>query len=173
VDELRDELGFSAGLAVWGTAGPTFVRMAEADSVVILSVRPGSVMPIVSSATGRVFGAYLPPARTRELIKAELHQKTLTSAQVAFTGRSPKPFTPSAVQDILQAVRNEGLSSVAGDLNLGIHALSAPLFDHAGGLVGAISIFGGAGLLDITPDGRNAHLLRQKAAEVSRQLGHL
>lgn len=172
VDQLRDDLGFSAGLAVWGTGGPTFVRMAEADSVVILSVRPGSIMPIVNSATGRVFGAYLPPARTRDLIKAELQQKTQTSAQAAFTGRSPKSFTPAALQHIFQAVRNEGLSIVSGDLNLGIHALSAPVFDHEGGLAGALSLFGGAGLLDITPEGRNARVLRVKAAEVSRQLGH-
>ncbi len=171
VESLRDELGFSVGLAVWGTYGPTFVRMAETDSVVILSVRPGSVMPILSSATGRVFGAYLPEARTRHLVKAELLEKTPTAQEVAYTGRSLKSMRPEDIEAIFRTVREQGVANVAGDLNAGIHALAAPIFDHDSRLVGSLSVFGGAGLLDIDPDGGAATSLKDAAMDVSRQLG--
>ena len=54
---LRDELGFTTGLAVWGGAGPTFVRFEETNDALIISGRPGSVMTVLTSSTGRVFGA--------------------------------------------------------------------------------------------------------------------
>ena len=53
--ELRDEVGYTAGLAIWGAAGPTFVRFEETNDALIVSGRPGSVMPLLSSSTGRVF----------------------------------------------------------------------------------------------------------------------
>ena len=172
VESLRDKLGFSVGLAIWGTYGPTFVRMAEADSVVILSVRPGSVMPILSSATGRVFGAYLPADRTRRLIEAEQLEQTPTSQQVAYTGRSPRLMGPEDIEAIFLSVREQGLANVTGDLNLGIHALSAPVFDHDSRLVGVLSVVGGAGLLDVDPQGGPATLLKERAMGVSRTLGY-
>ena len=173
VESLRDEMGFGVGLAVWGTHGPTFVRMAEADSVVILSVRPGSVMPILSSATGRVFGAYLPAARTRHLIEAELLGKTTTAQQVAHTGRSPRAMTRADIKALFDTVREQGLAIVAGDLNLGIHALAAPILNHDGGLVGVLSVFGGAGLLELDARGAPATAIKSSALEVSRQLGYV
>ena len=58
-----------------------------------------------------------------------------------------------------------------GDLNLGIHALAVPLFDHDCSLVGALSVFGGQGLLDISVEGAVATSLKDRALIVSRQLG--
>jgi DNA-binding IclR family transcriptional regulator len=171
LDELRDELGFSTGLGVWGTAGPTFVRVAETDSVVILSIRPGSVMPILNSAVGRIFGAYMPRSRTGALIEAELHGQTPTAAASAFTGRSPTSISPEEMESIFSQVRRAGVANVVGDLNLGIHALAAPIFDHEKEVVGALSVFGGAGLIDVDPAGRNARVLKAKAMEISRRLG--
>lgn len=171
LDEMRDSLGFSAGLAVWGTYGPTFVRVAETDSVVILSIRPGSVMPILNSAMGRVFGAYLPRTRTQALIEAEMQGLSPTSAAIAFTGRSPKTMRVPEIEDMFGAIRKAGVANVMGDLNLGIHALAAPIFDHDGQVVGALSIFGGAGLIDVSIDGDNAAAIKAKALEISRALG--
>lgn len=171
LDEMRDRLGFSAGLAVWGTYGPTFVRVAETDSVVILSIRPGSVMPILNSALGRVFGAYLPRSRTRALISAEMDGVSPTSADIAFTGRSPKTMKMPEIEEIFAGIRKDGVANVMGDLNLGIHALAAPIFDHDRQVVGALSVFGGAGLIDVSVGGKNAIALKSKALEISRALG--
>lgn len=173
LDEVRDETGFSSGLAVWGTYGPTFVRVAETESVVILSVRPGSVMPILSSSMGRVFGAYLPRSRTEELIRAEMEGKSPTSAAIAFTGRSPQTMTMKEVDELFRVTRERGLANVTGELNLGIHALAAPVFDHEGLVVGAISVFGGAGLVDVSFDGPNARILKAKAQQASLSMGYV
>jgi len=170
--ELRDETGFGTGLAVWGNYGPTFVRFEETNDVVIISVRAGSVMPILSAATGRVFGAYMPRSLIDPFVDQELAGRTPTSAAVAQAGAGRrKKMTRREVDAMFESVRKRGMAHVIGDMNRGIHALAAPIFDHAGALAGSIAVMGGAGLFDASFDGPNARALKAKAAEVSRRMG--
>lgn len=163
---LRDALGYTTGLAVWGTAGPTFVRFEETNDALIISGRPGSVMPILSSSTGRLFGAYLPRSVTQPFIDRELSGN-------AYPGAAPgvRRFTPDEVDALFQEVRRAGMARVQGDLNPGLHGVSAPVFDHAGAIAGVITIMGSAGTIDTSLKGRNAVLLAERAREVSRRMG--
>jgi DNA-binding IclR family transcriptional regulator len=97
---LRDELGFTAGLAVWGGAGPTFVRFEETNDALIISGRPGSVMPLLTSSTGRVFGAYLPRSVTEAYIRKEL-------AGTPHPGATPstRKIEPDEVETLFEGVR--------------------------------------------------------------------
>lgn len=165
---LRDELGFTTGLAVWGTAGPTFVRFEETNDALIISGRPGSVMPVLSSSTGRVFGAFMPRALTGPFIEREL-------AGVPHPGATPtgrvRAMDAADVEALFAEVRERRMARVLGDLNPGLHGLSAPLFDHADGVAGVITVMGSAGLIDTSLDGHNAQVLRARAEEASRRMG--
>jgi DNA-binding IclR family transcriptional regulator len=165
---LRDELGFTAGLAVWGAAGPTFVRFEETNDALIISGRPGSVMPVLSSSTGRVFGAYLPSSITQPFIERELAGAIHPGAT---PGGKVKSMTRSDVEALFANVRKHRMARVLGDLNPGLHGLSAPIFDHADAVAGVITIMGSAGLIDTNLDGRNAAVLTVRAEEVSRRMG--
>ena len=169
--ELRDELGFTVGIAIWGTYGPTFVRLEETNDVVVISTRPGSVVPILSSATGRVFGAFMPRSLTANLIDAELAGKAPTSASIAAAGRRRASMTNKEVERMFDAVRARRMANVMGDVNRGIHALCAPIFDHTGSIAAAMAVMGAAGLFDASFDGPNAAALKAKADEVSKRLG--
>ncbi|MGE0099758.1 MAG: IclR family transcriptional regulator [Hydrogenophaga sp.] len=165
---LRDELGFTAGLAVWGAAGPTFVRFEETNDALIISGRPGSVMPILTSSTGRVFGAYLSRSLTGRFLDREL-------AGVPHPGATPtgaaQRMTVDEVESLFADVRQHRMARVQGDLNPGLHGLSVPIFDHAGALAGVITVMGSAGLIDTSRDGRNARVLAARGEEVSRRMG--
>ncbi|WP_374664520.1 IclR family transcriptional regulator [Ramlibacter sp.] len=165
---LRDELGFTAGLAVWGAAGPTFVRFEETNDALIISGRPGSVMPVLTSSTGRVFGAYMPRTVTGPFIAREL-------AGTPHPGATPmpqrKPPTPAEVEALFTEVRQRRMARVLGDLNPGLHGLSAPVFDHADAVVGVITLMGPAGLIDTNLDGPTARVLATRAEEASRRMG--
>lgn len=163
--ELRDEIGFTVGLAIWGSHGPTFVRFEETNDVVIISIRPGSVMPILTSSTGRVFGAFSPAALTNPLIRAELR----TARNSAAAG--PRVKTRTEIDAMLDAVRQRRMANAQGDLNVGIHALSAPIFDHLDSLVGVMSAMGGANQFDASFEGKNAAALAAKVRSASRQMG--
>ena len=165
---LRDELGYTVGLAVWGTGGPTFVRFEETNDALIISGRPGSVMPLLTSSTGRVFAAYLPRALVEPLLRREL-------SGVPHPGASPNSMVAKMTDDDVEAlfakVRKHRMAQVQGDLNPGLHGLSAPIFDHAGAVAGVMTLIGSAGRIDTRLDGPIAITLGARAEEVSRRMG--
>src|SRR5690349_24910233 len=56
---LMEQIGHTLALAVWGNHGPTIVHWEESPQAVTVNLRLGDVMPLLSSATGRCFAAWL------------------------------------------------------------------------------------------------------------------
>ena len=162
--ELGAQLDETVALAVWGNCGPTIIRWEESQRPVTVNVRTGSVMPLLTSATGQVFAAFLPAAMTGRLLEAE--RQALGQAE------KPGLTTPADVDQLLADVRARRLARVTGGLLAGVDALSAPVFDHRGRLTLAITVLGQAGAFDADWDGRVATLLRSTAAKLSRRLGY-
>ncbi|HMN81371.1 MAG TPA: IclR family transcriptional regulator [Burkholderiaceae bacterium] len=162
--ELRDALGYTACLALWGTKGPTFVQVVETTADIIISVRPGSVLPVLNSATGRVFGAYLPAAQVDPLIGAELD---------AMRGRrsSRARATRKYADSLFEEVRRCGLGIVDGDLNPGIQGVAAPIFDYTEALVGVVTVMASVGSFEPSPDAQPARAVREMAGELSHRMG--
>jgi DNA-binding IclR family transcriptional regulator len=156
---LHEKLQHSVFLAVWGTHGATIVRTEETDDPVVIRAKAGSVMPLLPSATGRVFGAYLPTSETKQIIARELKQNP------KWLGSYPDP------DSLFKDVRSRGLSRTIGDLNQGIHAISAPIFDHDENLAGAITALGVVGAFDADWDGPTAAAVRLSADIASSELG--
>jgi len=127
------------------------------------------VMPLLSSSTGRVFGAYMPRSITGPFIDREL-------SGVPHPGGTPNKavakMTRNDVDALFESVRARKLASIQGDLNPGLHGVSAPVFDHAGAVAGVITVMGSAGLIDTDLDASVAQTLATRAAEVSRRMGY-
>jgi DNA-binding IclR family transcriptional regulator len=153
LDELRDQLGHSVFLAIWANHGPTIVRWEEGTQHVIVNVRVGSVLPLMRSATGRVFLCWLPSALTAPILETE-------------------KANARDVERLQQATRACGLGSVEGDLLAGVASLSAPVFDYRGQIVAAISTLGAQGDFDSKASGKIGKKLKNAADELSRRLGH-
>ncbi len=153
---IRDELDETVGLAVWSGHGPTFVWLEEvASRPVAVTIREGTIMPMLSSATGRVFGAWMPASMVRPLIERE-------RAASGSTDDGAAPFAET---------RRRGVGRTLGEVHPGIHGLSAPIFDHRGALVAALSTIGPAGGFDASYGGQVARRLRAAADRISRALG--
>ncbi len=155
--ELRDALEHSTAMAVWGTHGATIVRWEEASDAVTVNLRTGAVMPLLSSAIGRCFLAYSRPEVVASFLEAEL--------------TAPNAPSREEVQRIIDEVRGKGVSRVKGELLPGIHALCAPVFDHQGHIVLALTVVAPAALLDVSWDGRPANVLKEAAQRLSTRLG--
>jgi hypothetical protein len=59
-EQLATSTGHAVALAVWGNFGPTIIRMIDAREPLHVSVRAGTVMSILGTATGRAFAGVLP-----------------------------------------------------------------------------------------------------------------
>jgi DNA-binding IclR family transcriptional regulator len=119
-------------------------------------------LPLVKTATGRVFAAFL----------SQDELGTLLEAECAEARKARLPWGDAArVQHLLEETRKVGLARVEGDLVPGVNAIAAPIFDHKERLAGVIGALGRTEELDVTFDGAVARALRRTADEISRRLG--
>lgn len=158
IDALAQRLGFTVALAVWGDRGATIVRIAESAAPVRVSLRHGTVFSLGGTASGRLFGAWLPPAEVRRLLDAE--------RRLDRTAPTWKDFEAT-----LATVRAHGVSRSEGEIVPGVSAMAAPVFDHTGRIVLAITAIGPAGIFDTDRDGPLAAALRACGDAVSQRLG--
>lgn len=105
----------SAMISVWGSTGPVVVRWERGTEHVITALGVGSVLPVLGSATGRVFAANVPV----DWLRARVHDRTTVN-----TLRE----TPDAVQE------------AAGSLIVGLYALAVPVRDLNGQCVAALTL---------------------------------
>lgn len=167
------ELDCSVALAIWTGSGPTIVSVEDRRRSITIGTRVGEVMPMVNSATGLVFSAWLPIQITEPLIKESLARLRRTQA------KSPDlnlVTTMAELRDLLSEVRDAGVGFTRGALNPilmpALNAFSAPIFDHRGTLTAALSILGPANEIDGGPKGEKAQALRRAAHAISEQLGY-
>lgn len=132
LQELVQQTGLTALVSVWGSSGPTVVRWQRAAAPVITSLGLGTTFPILTSATGRVFLAYLPQVMTTELLKVELarirRQPKLLESMFPQTDKSPA----KAARKLQSDVRENGYATVDGRFIPGLVAAAAPVTDWQG-----------------------------------------
>lgn len=164
LERLNQRTGETVALAVWGNLGPTMVRWLEARRPVTVNLRTGSVMSLIGSATGLAFAAFGDSPLVQQRIDEEL-------AVAARAADDPRPKSRAELEPILAAARRHGLARVEGVVLPGINAFGAPVFDHQGKLVLVITALGPAGLFPADWDSEAARLMKQTAADLSRELG--
>ncbi len=162
--KLRDEIDQSVAQAVWGDRGPVIVRWEEPNRPVIVNVRAGAVLPMVSSATGRLFAAFLPRASVEPHVEREIADGVVMTSMGDRLNRA-------GFWDLVQDIRNRQMARARGDLTEGISALSGPVFDHHGNIVMAMVAMGTVGSFDLTWDGANATALARSCRSLSERLG--
>ncbi|MFN3860599.1 MAG: IclR family transcriptional regulator [Roseateles sp.] len=147
IETLAQQLGHTVAIAVWGTRGPTIVRVAEGPTPVHISMRHGTVMSLAGTASGRLFA-------------------TWRGDEAAALG---EPLPDAA---LMAAVREAGLALSRDGVVAGVSAAAAPVFDAAGRLVLALTAIGPSASFDTSPSGPLVAMLRDAAALLSRRLGH-
>lgn len=173
---LTEKIGQTTALAVWGNHGPTIVHWEDSPQAFTSSLRLGDVMPLLSSATGLCFSAYLttpdivsisknaPQNRLAQLLKEEL----------ARSQKSIRPDVPSNMTELaarLDDVRRHGIARVVDSLLPGAAGFCAPVFDADGHLALGIVTLGTLATFDPDLDGAVATQLKEAARRLSSDLG--
>jgi len=176
VDSLLGETGHTLAIAVWGNQGPTMVHWVEAPQSVPVTLRLGDVMPLLTSATGRCFAAFMGQnerdvQRIEPMVRDEL-------AQLANLPRSGLPLVDVPrnaveVQSVFEETRRRGLARVVHSLLPGVGGFCAPVFDAQGRLALGLVVLGSVATLDTDWDGPPAAALLRCARQLSADLGHL
>ncbi|NIJ08519.1 DNA-binding IclR family transcriptional regulator [Sphingomonas vulcanisoli] len=149
LEALVDETGSTGQLAVWGDRGPTVIRWIAGRAAVRASITVGAVLPLLTSATGRVFLGFLPRRQTAAL-----------AAHEAMAGGGD----PDALAAQVSAL---GTGHVSNDHIPGLSAVAAPILDAFGEAAAVVTLVGAR-------EGIAQHAverLRVAAATASARLG--
>jgi len=160
---LLDALKVTCFIALMGENGPMIMRWDDPRELVTVNVRVGSVLPVLWSATGRVFAAYAPSARVDQLVREELRVASATHRQEIGTLKDARR--------VIDTVHQQGVAAVDGTLLAGISGLAVPVLSVDGRAVAAFGALGVSGNFDASLNGRNAEALKAAGLRASRKLG--
>jgi DNA-binding IclR family transcriptional regulator len=152
---LASRLGHTVAIAVWGSRGPTIVRIEEAPTAIHVNMRHGTVLSLRGTASGRLFAAYLPAEVVADALASE--------ATPVAAGVEPLPDAAT--------VRALGYGAVEGGVVPGVSAAAAPVFDASGALILSLTAIGPSAMFDLRPGSPLVQALCEEARAISRDLG--
>jgi DNA-binding IclR family transcriptional regulator len=165
ITALMEQIGHTLALAVWGNHGPTIVHWEESPQAVTVNLRLGDVMPLLTSATGRCFAAYLSRDAIAPMLKDEI-------ARAQKQHRADVPATLAEAWALLDEVRRRGAARVVDTLLPGIVGFCAPVFDSDGHIALGMVALGPLGSFDPEWGGEVDKPLRAAAHQLSSDLGY-
>lgn len=176
IDALLAETGHTLAIAVWGNQGPTMVHWTEAPQTVPVTLRLGDVMPLLTSATGRCFAAFMgSEGRDAQRIAPMVRDELAQLKKLPRNGDLPLvdvPQSPQEVQALFEDIRQRGLARVVHSLLPGVGGFCAPVFDAQGRLALGLVVLGSVATLDTDWHGGPATALLRCARQLSADIGH-
>ena len=172
IGPLMDRIGQTLALAVWGNQGPCIVHWEESPQAVTVNLRLGDVMPLLSSATGVCFSAFMATRQTAVNIRL----KKLLAAEVARAQKLDRRDLPASlvqVNAMLDEARGHGLARVVNTLLPGVGGFCAPVFDADGHMVLGMVALGSLSTFDADWHGKVATPLKAAARQLSSDLGYI
>jgi DNA-binding IclR family transcriptional regulator len=162
---ISDITGLDSHLNVWGSNGPTVIKWEPGRLGYAIKIKEGKTLPLIRSATGRVFLAYLPASETEVYLEKEL-------AELRASPTGGGIMTIEDVEKIQIDVQKYGVASAIGTHNFNISGLSAPVFDREDKICMSISVLGVTGSFGSDLTGVTASHLKSVTQELSSRMGN-
>jgi len=159
--KLRDDLKETVFMGVWTPEGPMVIEWFDIVRPVSVVIRPGSILPLHTSALGLICAAYLPADTLARATRSVTPQPDLQSRQLA----------EDKLAALVADIRRNGYSLVQGDLIRGLDAIAVPVLNHRQDLVACLAAVGSTGALDLAPEGRIVQELKAAAARFAQMIG--
>jgi DNA-binding IclR family transcriptional regulator len=151
-------------VTIWTPRGPIVIALHNSSQLVVGNVSVGAILPVLRSASGRVFLAYLAPNMTRAIITRELRLAAQRQGAGALAGERD-------VERLIDRVWSLKAGWTKDDLVIGLNALAAPVFDHQGAIVASLTVLDNTDAVDVDSSRSILPELLRVTDEVSRQLG--
>lgn len=163
IHALCEKIDEVAALIAWSQNGPIVVRWQRPRRPITISIDTGTALNMLSTASGRIFGAFLPSSVTDPLVHAALKAPG-----------TPKDLRSlSAASALYGRVREAGLAVLEKNhLVPGVASMAAPVFNAEGEMTLALAVIGFQDSLNTNPDGAPAKALLDAARDLSQKLGH-
>lgn len=161
IERLCQSTGETVHLVVLDGSSILFLDGVEGRYAIRAAERTGDRAPAHASAAGKVLLA--------ALTKDELHERY--PAGRIRGGTDAARSSRRALEQELEAVREQGYATNLGESEPGLHALAVPVRDTSGAVRAAISVSGPSVRLTEAALGEHASMAIEAAEQLSRTLG--
>jgi DNA-binding IclR family transcriptional regulator len=157
--ELRDESGHTVNVAVWNDSGPTLVRWDTGAHSLPIVVRVGSTLPLLDSAVGNIFLAYLPRSTTADVLRDQQKQG------------ATRTMPAKEIDALISEIRRDGIARTRNQMIFGLAALAAPVFGAGGDLELVVGLVLPTALMTAAAPRQLGVRLRSTVQRASSELG--
>nr|WP_174506270.1 IclR family transcriptional regulator [Acinetobacter sp. Marseille-Q1620] len=140
--DLHRQLDCGLQISKWTSQGPLIVQWIEPNQPVSVITRVGSIMPLLNSATGRAYSAFMPENVIKPLLEQEWQEKNNQGLNV-------HPANWEEFQKMKSVIVGQGIATVSGDLLAGVNAACVPVFNIHGEVEFCIAALGSEAHLPI------------------------
>jgi IclR family transcriptional regulator, KDG regulon repressor len=148
-------------LAVQADGEVMYLDSEQYAGVITVNTTVGGRAPMHSSAVGKALLSGMTPEEVDRVLAIKGLQRYTEKTIV----------DPRELHQHLQQCRERGYGLDDEETDLGVRCLAAPVFDHRGGAVAAVGISGPTQRMSFERIPILAHLVKECASEISRQLG--
>jgi DNA-binding IclR family transcriptional regulator len=161
---LAADTQHDAYVTTWSALGPMVLRWAPGANDLAIRVREGVTLPLLTTATGRVWAHYLPARSTKMLIERQLQEMQPKS------GKKLGDLQEHYAKLVAEICSKQGFSIEKGEQKVGIEAIAVPVFDR-NGIAFVVSLLGAQGTTDFLPLSEIPRQLVEFAHHLTGQLG--
>jgi DNA-binding IclR family transcriptional regulator len=157
---LSESIGETATLSILSGDARIYVDQVTPAREIVMAVPLGRRFPLHAGSSSKALLAFLPESERRRIVEGPLEALTDTTLVDA-----------EALTADLDAIRSRGYALSTGERQRGAASVAAPVLDHTGRAVGAVSVCGPAERFGSSLD-EAAQLLVRAAGRVSARMGH-
>ena len=130
LQQLRDETGETVNLTVLSNSEILYVERIMSDYLVNVNVNVGDRLPVYCASMGKVILAFLPESRLEQILSS-----------IKFKTRTEKTIVSrSALLKELEQIKSNGFAINDEELEKGLRAVAAPIFNYTGEAFAATNI---------------------------------
>lgn len=162
--ELRNLTGETVQMAVLENSEVVYIeRVLSQSPVAYMKSRVGAVLPAYCTGLGKALLAFAPP----DLVQQYLETVPLVP-QTSLTITDPQHLLEE-----LAVIRRDGYAMDRGEREATVRGVAAPVFNHEGNAVAAVSVAGPAERMPLPLEGSAlARQVLEKAREISTAIGY-
>ncbi|MES4909312.1 MULTISPECIES: IclR family transcriptional regulator [unclassified Streptomyces] len=162
-ERLAEEIGETVNIAVLQEHYAVNLYQVRGPGAVTAHNWVGQLTPLHATSSGKILLAHL-PAEERAALLTEAGMKKLTPRTMA---------SRTKLEKNLAEARERGYSWTLEELEIGLHAMAAPIRDREGQVMASISVSGPSYRFTEERMHELAPVLVKGAEEISRRMGHL
>jgi IclR family pca regulon transcriptional regulator len=130
LQQLRDETGETVNLTILSNSEILYVERIMSDYLVNVNVNVGDRLPVYCASMGKVILAFLPESRLEQILSS-----------IKFITRTEKTIVSrSALLKELEKIKSNGFAINDEELEKGLRAVAAPIFNYTGEAFAATNI---------------------------------